>query len=43
MKTQSCMTLPELLWVEHQLDVIDDGGDVLERSPLEYRNKHKSV
>lgn len=37
------MKLPELLWIEHQLDVIDDGGDVLECSTLEHKNKHKSL
>lgn len=37
------MKLPELLWIEHQLDVIDNGGDVLERSTLEHEKKHKSA
>lgn len=37
------MKLPELLWIEHQLDVIDNGGDVLEGSTLEHKKKHKSV
>lgn len=37
------MKLPELFRIKHQLDVIHDGGDVLERGTLEYKNKHKSV
>lgn len=37
------MEVPELLWIKHQLDIIDDGGDVLQRSPLEHRNKNNSL
>lgn len=37
------MKLPELLWIEHQLDVVDDGGDVLERSALEHKQTRISL
>lgn len=37
------MKLPELLRIEDHLDVVDDGGDVLERSTLEHKSKHKSA
>lgn len=37
------MEVPELLWIKHQLDIIDDGGDVLQRSPLEHRNKKQLI
>lgn len=37
------MKLPQFLWIKDQLDIIDNGGNVLQRSTLNQEKKKETI